>query len=404
MRRRYESDEGGLEDYDVAQAHEGKAEAERIALSNADGTPRLASRALLDIVPHAGDYAFVHGGVEWTLRILAPEKVHAPGGGYGVVPVFRKLDVHLITRARSFSVARVALEALMKDAQALVDSEAADISKTVGVVLMDENGSFVSAKYLPKRSLSTIYLDPSIKLRMRDEIARFLSEEGDYKMFGIPYRRSFLLAGPPGLGKTSLVHALASEFSRSIYVVTLGPKSTDDSLSSAFKSIHDKRGSIILLEDVDSFFTATRERDDTKSRHSLSFSGLLNALDGLGAPTGVIAVMTTNHLDNLDPALLRPGRIDTILKVEPPTGAQVSSMMAGLLPCLPSDAREDIVARIRAHPACASVSTAVLQKWLFEHRRCSGQELKAALPQLVELCEFYSERAAVHGPRETMYN
>ena len=208
----------------------------------------------------------------------------------------------------------------------------------------------------------------------------------------------------------------------------MSPKTTDASLSSALKSIRDKAGSFILLEDVDSFFGVERERDDAKTRHSLSFSGcvgccalllssapatpppplavcarLLNALDGLGAPSGVVCFLTTNHIDKLDPALLRPGRIDTVMRFEPPSSAQQAAMLEGLLPHVPLDVREEIVARIRATPACLGLSTAVLQKWCFDNRKVEPSELVARVTELVELCSFYSERAALREPRGAMY-
>ena len=62
--------------------------------------------------------------------------------------------------------------------------------------------------------------------------------------------------------------------------------------------------SIVLLEDIDSTFT------NRSSTAKVTFSGFLNALDGVYAKDGVIIFMSTNHLDRLDPALLRPGRID----------------------------------------------------------------------------------------------
>jgi chaperone BCS1 len=68
---------------------------------------------------------------------------------------------------------------------------------------------------------------------------------------------------------------------------------------------------IILLEDVDAVFS---ERSAGKSAGGVSFSGLLNALDGVASQEGRLFFMSTNHIEKLDPALIRPGRCD--VKVE----------------------------------------------------------------------------------------
>ena len=65
--------------------------------------------------------------------------------------------------------------------------------------------------------------------------------------------------------------------------------------------------SLLLIEDVDAFF---QQRDAVNSQVKLSFSGFLNALDGVATQEGTVLFMTTNHKEQLDPALIRAGRID----------------------------------------------------------------------------------------------
>ena len=68
--------------------------------------------------------------------------------------------------------------------------------------------------------------------------------------------------------------------------------------------------SIILLEDIDGIFKGRESVINQGSRGRVTFSGLLNALDGVRSQEGRILFMTTNHREKLDPALLRPGRAD----------------------------------------------------------------------------------------------
>jgi chaperone BCS1 len=141
---------------------------------------------------------------------------------------------------------------------------------------------------------------------------------------GVPYHRGYLLYGPPGTGKTSLVSALAAHFSLSIYIINLADFN-DRSLVGAVNNV--PANSVLLFEDIDCMKgsqsriesdsgsaqtggAALSTKQVTPSQNGVTLSGLLNVLDGFAAPTGVLFVMTTNHVERLDPALLRPGRID----------------------------------------------------------------------------------------------
>jgi len=149
----------------------------------------------------------------------------------------------------------------------------------------------------------------------------------------VPYHRGYLLYGPPGTGKTSLVSGLSSNFGMSIYVMNL-TEFNDRSLKSAMNDV--PQNSIILFEDIDCMRTGNRrtevpaesqpgKNDGEKSpvnTMGVTLSGLLNVLDGFHAPSGVVFVMTTNRIEALDSALLRPGRIDYKLYMGEATESQ----------------------------------------------------------------------------------
>lgn len=158
---------------------------------------------------------------------------------------------------------------------------------------------------VPLRSLDSIALAAGQAEKIRDDMERFLDSEKPYVQRGLPYHRGYLFEGPPGTGKTSLVRALAQEFGLDLWVLPLGDLGKDANLMALICDV--KPRSILLLEDVDTFHAAT-ERDGEKGE--VSMSGLLNALDGVGTPHGMITVMTTNHVDQLDDAILRAGRVD----------------------------------------------------------------------------------------------
>jgi chaperone BCS1 len=115
-----------------------------------------------------------------------------------------------------------------------------------------------------------------------------------------------LLYGPPGTGKTSFTQAIAGAKNFNLCYVNLSKEDlNDESFNRMLQDAPTK--SILLLEDIDVF--KKREGGELYSR-DLSFSGFLNALDGVRSQEGQILFMTTNHREKLDPALLRPGRTD----------------------------------------------------------------------------------------------
>ena len=187
--------------------------------------------------------------------------------------------------------------------------------------------------YVP-RLLDSVVLTPGEKERLLDDIARFKNFRQRYRMLGVPYHRGYLFYGPPGTGKTSLVSALAEKFGLSVYAINLA-QFNDCSLVSAMNEV--EPNSVILFEDIDcmksgdarpSAAAAHREPQSKSSgekeenRFGVTLSGLLNALDGFSAPDNVLFVMTSNQVEALDPALLRPGRIDYRLYLGPATEQQ----------------------------------------------------------------------------------
>jgi chaperone BCS1 len=215
-------------------------------------------------------------------------------------------------------------------------------------------GSWVPVTSRPSRPMSTIVLDPFQKARIIADINEYLlpSSRRWYATHGIPYRRGYLFHGPPGTGKSSLCFALAGLFGLDIYIISLlDPGLTEGDLILLFN--HLPRRCVVLLEDIDS---AGLNRDDdpdasssksknpsttdakqteisavaeiaTELRRSrrrggggggtgdepkagISLSGLLNAIDGVASHEGRVLVMTTNFIETLDSALLRPGRVD----------------------------------------------------------------------------------------------
>ena len=195
----------------------------------------------------------------------------------------------------------------------------------------------------PRRSLDSVVLDAGVAKLLHDDIHEFFTRREWYAQMGIPWRRGYLFFGPPGTGKTSVAFALAGELRLKLCALSLtNPKLTDNVMADLLQRTPPR--SLILIEDIDAFFNA-REKQDT--RIQISFSGLLNAIDGVGAQEGRVVVLTTNHRERLDAALIRPGRID--LEVE--LGNATPSQLQGLLLRFYPDAVERIERLVADYPA-----------------------------------------------------
>ncbi|UWR53664.1 AAA family ATPase [Phaeobacter inhibens] len=159
---------------------------------------------------------------------------------------------------------------------------------------------------VPRRSINTVLVDDDRIEKVLDDMRWFYGASDWYAERGVPWRRGYLFYGPPGTGKSSLIRALASDQSLDIASLDIGRATlTDDDLREAMMCA--PKGSLIAIEDVDAVFT---QREGGEKRSGVSFSGLLNAIDGVAAQEGRALVMTTNHKEKLDPALIRPGRAD----------------------------------------------------------------------------------------------
>lgn len=157
------------------------------------------------------------------------------------------------------------------------------------------------------KSIDGVFIDKEDKDYIINDIDNFLSKKEKLKDKGIPYKRNFLFHGVSGTGKTTLIKALATKYRRDIYFLSMNRNMDNNDFIQTLNEI--QSGSFIVIEEVDVLFNQ-REKNDSK----VSFDVFINALDGMVSKEDSIIFMTTNHIEKIDEALMRPGRVDTQLE------------------------------------------------------------------------------------------
>lgn len=291
----------------------------------------------LKLIPGPGRHWFWYGGRPFVVHFYRSENVEGRSQ----------------RRTESFSFKTIGRR------QQFLRRFIADVVKSHEKALRLESSLFVFDDYWTRvsgyspRWLDSVILKPGEKEHLVQDVERFKASKKRYGELGVPYHRGYLLYGPPGTGKTSLVSALAQKFGMSIYAVNLNDFS-DKTLAASIREV--PPDSVILFEDIDCMkggkarniadggttkdSTASAGKETVADLLGVTLSGLLNVLDGFSAPDSVLFVMTTNRVEALDPALLRPGRIDYKLYMGEASEQQKLDLYKRFFPSAPElDAR-----------------------------------------------------------------
>ncbi|KAJ1291125.1 hypothetical protein BS78_02G294600 [Paspalum vaginatum] len=217
-------------------------------------------------------------------------------------------------------------------------------------IFMNTGWSWEGIKHQHPATFDTVAMDPALKQSVINDLDRFLRRRDYYRRIGKAWKRGYLLYGPPGTGKSSLVAAMANYLRFNLYDLDPSHVAPNTSLQKLLTAMPNK--SILVVEDIDCCFTTHTREGGTKPRKEvertkkgdddgdseldsddygeeeppprtgyhmgpssskgITLSGLLNFIDGLWSTSGEerVIIFTTNYKERLDPALLRPGRMD----------------------------------------------------------------------------------------------
>jgi SpoVK/Ycf46/Vps4 family AAA+-type ATPase len=229
---------------------------------------------------------------------------------------------------------------------------------------------------IPVRRLNTVYMDERVKQRIMDDVTDFLNSEAEYDAFGIPYKKTYLLTGVPGSGKTSLIKALCNEIHYNLGIMSMSRDMDNATVQGSFRNIDPK--TVLLLEDIDCLF----EKRVSVETQSFTFSNLLNILDGVLFKHGLIVFITTNHPEKLDHALLRQGRTDLIVELNYPSRTEIEKLFRDMLGgkhYATAEATTDAFKAFYAAIKDKQLPMSAIVNFLFRHRDKHMDNLKELL-------------------------
>ncbi|CDY63216.1 BnaAnng18700D [Brassica napus] len=184
------------------------------------------------------------------------------------------------------------------------------------------SGKWSNVPFHHPATFETLAMDPEKKERIKKDLIKFSKGKDYYKKVGKPWKRGYLLFGPPGTGKSTMISAIANFLDYDVYDLELTTVKDNSELK---KLLLDTKGkSIIVIEDIDCSLDLTgqrktekKEKKEAEKLSKVTLSGLLNSIDGLWSACSdeKIIIFTTNFVDKLDPALIRRGRMDNHIEM-----------------------------------------------------------------------------------------
>lgn len=268
------------------------------------GRPKLlrskSGVASSHMVPDIGNYFFWYQRRPMTAT-YTEKTLESGSSNYGGSKTFQTLIIRCVGRSTH------RLDALVQELEEI----AIDVARNNIRLYVANKGyeSFSETCHIPKRSLNSVILKEGLMDDLTRDIDNFLASKDKYDELGLPYKRGYLLEGPPGTGKTSIIRAVASHFSINVYSFTNVASFSDEIMQQIMVSSDITTPAIIVFEDIDNAFSGRT------SKGLCTFGGFINAIDGLAYKEGLITFFTSNRLESLDEALIRPGRVDKQLHI-----------------------------------------------------------------------------------------
>ncbi|KAF9116294.1 hypothetical protein BGX27_003602 [Mortierella sp. AM989] len=266
---------------------------------------RQNERPRLMFLPGMGSHILYHKGYKVSVSRDRPD--HAASADSEQTRILASIQKKQSLTISTFGWDMSLLKMIVQDA--MEESYKKKEGKTTIFTSQPYDSYWSSTSTRSPRAFHSVILAEGLKEELLNDITTFRNSAQWYHDRGVPYRRGYLLHGPPGTGKTSFIVALAGHLRMSVCIVNLGISGLNDQQLDQLLN-NAPRNSILLMEDVDAALVKRQAGKAQSGSNNVTLSGILNALDGITAQEGSVVFMTTNHIRKLAPALIRPGRCD----------------------------------------------------------------------------------------------
>ncbi|KAL5973988.1 hypothetical protein ACLOJK_030648 [Asimina triloba] len=282
-------------------------------------------------------------------------------------------------------------------------------TNTRGGAIDSRGHPWESVPFKHPSTFETLAMDPELKAEIMADLRGFADGQSFYQKTGRAWKRGYLLYGPPGTGKSSMIAAMANYLGYDIYDLELTEVHTNSELRKLLMKTTSK--SIIVIEDIDcSINIYNRASSGRKSPPSayrdagvdgmrgvggssddggnnITLSGLLNFTDGLWSCCGSerIFVFTTNHIEKLDPALLRSGRMDMHVHLSYCSFPALKILLNNYLGSFDFD--DGMMAELESVIDKAEMTPADISEILIKNRRVRGKAMACLLDALKQRSE-----------------
>ncbi|TKW30947.1 hypothetical protein SEVIR_2G072700v4 [Setaria viridis] len=288
------------------------------------------------------------GATVWWLAYTAPPREDGGGSPYfwgrGAARAERRFyRLFFLERDRDLVLGEYLPHVRREGRAVMVENRQRKLFTNISGDTWDSDGSWSHVVFEHPKTFATLAMDPARKKEIMDDLDAFRKGKDYYARVGKAWKRGYLLYGPPGTGKSTMIAAMANYLDYDVYDIELTSVRTNTDLRKLFIETTSK--SIIVIEDIDCSLDLTgkrkkkkkkkadgdgqskdggekkdgaeagkeeEEKADDKGGSKVTLSGVLNFIDGLWSACGGerIIVFTTNHVEKLDPALIRRGRMD----------------------------------------------------------------------------------------------
>jgi hypothetical protein len=315
-------------------------------------TPTPGSRQRLvtgDTYYEEGEARF--NAKDWTLlKGIAPGvQARKPPGSSIEFRAFRMKDMD-------------ALQEYVEAVEAKMQEEVTDFEfdfepmRSTSIFSWDGTNGWQYTKDRASRTFNSVLIPSDLQQEIEADLERFTKSRERLTRLEMPWRRGYLLEGPPGTGKTSLSLAIAGALGFNLATLSLTDIKSDGMLKKAVSTLRPR--TVLVIEDIDAN-SVSHERDHNNSQDgALSLSGLLNSLDGFETPEGLVTILTTNHIEKLDAALTRSGRMDRTFTLDCIAGPELVRLFEWFYeqpaPGLPLEADRALADHARLAPAEAA--------------------------------------------------